>query len=65
MIDPFADELSRPRLLAHEVGQDLATLSIGDLDERIELLEREIERLREMRARKAASREAAGAFFKL
>ena len=58
------EDTPRPKPPAHEVGQDLSTLSIADLDERIVLLEREILRLREARTRKEASREAASAFFK-
>ncbi len=60
-----ADERPRPKPPAHDVGQDLSTLSVADLDERISLLEREMERLREARARKEASMAAASAFFKL
>jgi uncharacterized small protein (DUF1192 family) len=62
--DPFLEEKPRPKPAAHEVGQDLSTLSVSELDERIELFEREIERLREARERKEASRNAASAFFK-
>ena len=62
---PTADERPRPKPPAHDVGQDLSTLSVADLDERISLLEREMERLREARARKEASMAAASAFFKL
>jgi uncharacterized small protein (DUF1192 family) len=62
--DPFGDEKPGPKPPAHEVGQDLSALSIAELDERIALLEREIERLREARARKEASRAAATTFFK-
>lgn len=58
------DETPRPKPLAHEVGQDLATLSIHEIDERIGILEGEIERLREARARKEASRRAASSVFK-
>jgi len=64
-IDVFADEMVRPKPAAHEVGQDLSTLSIVEIDERIELLQREIDRLREARGRKEASKDAASAFFKL
>ena len=64
-IDLFADELTRPKPAAHEVGQDLSSLSIAELDERIEMLTREIERLKEARGRKEASKDAASAFFKL
>ena len=63
-IDSLADEKPRPKPPAHDMGQDLSTLSIADLDERIALLEREIERLREARARKEASKAAASAFFR-
>jgi uncharacterized small protein (DUF1192 family) len=63
-LDPFADE---PRQIksGHEIGQDLAMLSIDELDERVEMLEQEIARLKEARAGKENSRAAASAFFKL
>ena len=61
--DPFLEEKPRPKP-AHELGQDLSLLSVSELDERIEILEREIERLREAQERKEASRNAASAFFK-
>jgi uncharacterized small protein (DUF1192 family) len=64
-IDIFADELTRPKPAAHEVGQDLSALSIVEIDERIEILKREIHRLEEARGRKEASKDAASAFFKL
>jgi len=64
-VDLFAEELPRGKPAAHEVGQDLSTLSMTELDERIEILEREIERLKEARGRKEASKDAASAFFKL
>jgi uncharacterized small protein (DUF1192 family) len=63
--DPFADEQVRARPQAHELGQDLSSLSIEELDERIALLEREIARLQEARSGKEASRDAASAFFKI
>jgi len=62
--DPFAEEpvasVSEPQL-----GQDLSMLSIDEIDERIALLEREIMRLKDVRADKESSRAAASAFFKL
>ena len=63
-LDPFADE---PRRLVsgHEIGQDLSMLSIDELDERAEMLEREITRLKDARAKKESSLAAASAFFKL
>ena len=63
--DPFADEQVRPLAAAHELGQDLSLLSLHELDERIEMLEREIARLKEARAAKESSRAAASAFFRL
>ena len=51
--DPFLEEKPRPKP-AHELGQDLSLLSVSELDERIEILEREIERLKEARGRKEA-----------
>jgi uncharacterized small protein (DUF1192 family) len=62
--DPFLEEKPRLKPAAHEVGQDLSMLSVAELDERIEILEREIGRLREARSKKEASRNAASAFFK-
>jgi uncharacterized small protein (DUF1192 family) len=50
--------------LEHEVGCDLATFSEHELKERVDLLKGEIARLEEEARRKAASREAASAFFK-
>jgi uncharacterized small protein (DUF1192 family) len=48
----------------HEIGTDLSAVSVDELDERIALLEVEIGRLREEKARKQASRDAASAFFR-
>ena len=48
----------------HEIGQDLSLLSIGELTERITLLEEEIARLEAAKASKSATRTAADAFFK-
>ncbi|MDP8917504.1 MAG: DUF1192 domain-containing protein [Pseudomonadota bacterium] len=63
-LDPFADE-PRKIVSAHEIGQDLSMLSIAELDERVDVLEREIARLKEARAKKESSLAAASAFFKL
>lgn len=63
--DPLAEERPLLRPAGHEIGQDLSTLSIGELDERIAVLEREIARLKEARAAKEDSRAAASAFFKI
>jgi uncharacterized small protein (DUF1192 family) len=50
--------------IAHEIGQDLALLSLAELAERIALLRAEITRLEEARAKKQASLSAADQFFK-
>jgi uncharacterized small protein (DUF1192 family) len=64
-IDLFADLEPRLKPAGHEMGQDLSTLSLHELDERIAVLEREIGRLREARAAKEDSRAAASAIFNL
>ena len=60
-IDP--DDLPKKKV-AHEIGQDLSLLSIGELAERVNLLKDEIGRLEAEIARKRASQTAADAFFK-
>jgi uncharacterized small protein (DUF1192 family) len=50
--------------VAHEIGQALDVLSVGELAERIDLLREEIARLEAARTAKAASAAAAAAFFK-
>jgi uncharacterized small protein (DUF1192 family) len=60
-IDP--DELPKKKIV-HEMGQDLALLSVGELTERIALLKDEIGRLEAEMARKNASKTAADSFFK-
>ena len=60
-----ADDEERPRKkITHEIGQDLALLSVGELTERIALLQGEIDRLQAAAASKQASRSAADKFFK-
>ena len=62
---PAPDDDDRPKKkIAHEIGQDLALLSVEELGERIGLLRDEIARLEEARAKKQASRSAADLFFK-
>jgi uncharacterized small protein (DUF1192 family) len=59
------EEDDRPKKkVAHEIGQDLALLSVEELDERIALLNAEIARLQTALAGKRASRSAADQFFK-
>jgi uncharacterized small protein (DUF1192 family) len=50
--------------IAHEIGQDLALLSVRELDERIGLLKEEIARLEADKTKKHATRSAADQFFK-
>lgn len=60
-----SDEDDRPKQKrVHEIGQDLALLSVEELRERIELLRGEIARLEAAAAMKTASRSAADQFFK-
>jgi uncharacterized small protein (DUF1192 family) len=60
-IDP--DELPK-RKITHDIGQELALLSVGELTERITLLNDEIARLEAEMKRKNASKSAADTFFK-
>ncbi len=62
---PAIDEDDRPKKkIAHEIGQDLALLSVAELAERVGLLKEEIARLEAEMARKRASQTAADVFFK-
>jgi uncharacterized small protein (DUF1192 family) len=59
------DDDDKPRKkVTHEIGQDLALLSVEELTERIEVLRSEIERLQAAMTKKRASRDAADRFFK-
>ena len=58
------EEEPRKKKLFHEIGQDLATLSVGELAERIDLLREEISRLETEKAAKSTTRSAADALFK-
>ena len=60
-IDP--DDLPKKKII-HEMGQELALLSVGELAERIALLKDEIARLEAEVTRKNASKSAADTFFK-
>ena len=59
--DPFAPPPKKP---AHEIGQPLDQLSVAEIEERVALLRAEIARLEQARNAKAASRDAAAAFFR-
>ena len=59
------EEDDRPKKKpVHELGQDLALLSVEELNDRILLLNDEITRLENALASKRASRSAADQFFK-
>ena len=60
-IDP--DDLPRKKI-THEMGQELALLSVCELAERIALLKDEIARLEAEMKRKNATKSAADMFFK-
>jgi uncharacterized small protein (DUF1192 family) len=62
---PAMDEDDRPKKkIVHEIGQDLALLSVKELEERIAALKEEIGRLEAAIARKQASRGVADQFFR-
>jgi len=61
---PIEDEDRPKKKIAHEIGQDLALLSVGELTDRIALLQAEIGRLEQALTKKRSSRDAANQFFK-
>jgi uncharacterized small protein (DUF1192 family) len=62
---PVSEDDDRPKKkIVHEIGQDLALLSIRELEERIALLNVEISRLAGAIASKQGSRSVADQFFK-
>ena len=64
MVDPFLDERPLKAKASHEIGQDLASLSIDELHERIEQLKAETIRLKAEIERKQAVKSAAADIFK-
>jgi uncharacterized small protein (DUF1192 family) len=58
------EDLPRPKKKAHELGEDLALLSVDELKERIASLKAEIERLEASIRSKEATRNAADTFFR-
>jgi uncharacterized small protein (DUF1192 family) len=59
------DDDDRPKKkITHEIGQELALLSVKELNERIALMQEEIVRLEASIASKQTSRNVADAFFK-
>jgi len=62
---PAIDDDDRPKKkVSHEIGQELALLSVAELESRIALMREEIARLEADIAKKQASRSAADQFFK-
>jgi len=59
------EDRSIRQTIAHRVGEPLDTLSVEDLDERIQLLRSEVERLEAARLAKKAALERAGSLFRL
>jgi uncharacterized small protein (DUF1192 family) len=61
----IADEdLPKKKKPGHEIGADLAALSVDELAERVELLKAEVVRLEGAIAAKKASATVAASFFK-
>jgi uncharacterized small protein (DUF1192 family) len=61
---PVLDEELPKKKKPHEIGEDLATLSLDELDARIETLRNEIRRVEDAIRSKRESATAADAFFK-
>jgi len=61
---PLIDDDPPKKKKAHELGEDLATLSLDELDERIGMLKSEIERIEATIRAKRASADVAASFFK-
>jgi len=58
------DDLEPKKVKAHELGQDLAKLSIGELAALVEALKAEIARVEAIMAAKQSSKSVADAAFK-
>jgi uncharacterized small protein (DUF1192 family) len=58
------DDDETPETLAHEVGDNIDTLSVEELNERIGQLEAEIARLKEAIAARSKTRSEAESLFK-
>jgi uncharacterized small protein (DUF1192 family) len=59
----FEDE-PKKKASVHEIGQDLSALSLHELDERMAVLQIEVDRLSAAKAKKAASMAVADSIFK-
>lgn len=60
----FDDEDRAKKPKTHEVGMPIETMSVGELEERIGLLEAEIVRLREAIAARRRTKDQANSVFK-
>jgi uncharacterized small protein (DUF1192 family) len=60
----FDDENAPKKKKTHEVGMPIETMSVGELEERIGLLEAEIERLRQAIAARKKTKDEANSVFK-
>ena len=58
------DDASQKKPARHAVGEDLSTLSVDELEERIGVLRDEIERIEAAIDAKRASADVAASFFK-
>jgi uncharacterized small protein (DUF1192 family) len=62
---PAIDDDDRPKKkITHDIGQELALLSVAELAERVALLKDEIARLEAAMASKQESKSAADQFFR-
>lgn len=61
----FIDDDKPKRPASHDVGSDLSSLSIEELEQRIALLQDEIARLGTEKQKKAVDRRAADSLFRL
>lgn len=64
-INPFSDDLPTKKPTVHQIGQEMADVSIHEIEERIGLLKQEIERLDTILLRKRAAKDAASGVFKI
>jgi uncharacterized small protein (DUF1192 family) len=58
------DDLEAKKVKPHELGQDLAKLSIGELEALVEALRAEIARVEAVKTAKVSSKDAADAAFR-
>lgn len=60
----FLDDDRPKKPVPHEIGQDLSTLSVDEIDKRVALLREEIARLEAEKVKKASGKAAAESLFK-